>query len=309
MKKILIPVLFASCVVLTTTSCKKDGATDAQQSEVKISSDADANDIVEFSNNFQQISQSRFNNLNKIESYISQVPTKISSPSTLVLPPVLVPVRKFDTTLGNAFGKEKENLQKQINELEVAYNAIAEKAATLIAYMKAEDFKDDQGAKAKTLTDELSKEIAAYDKLQEEYENKMMPIVNDAENVILKDHPMKEYIIGSKKALREAEVLIDEIHAQADSKTYNEQQLQPLYDKLEKAYQENSKREFKVSDSNYKSKETLYASFNKGTEEFLGIVRKEMRASSESKTLKSNQLQNIDQTYDSMIDKYNNLVN
>ena len=307
MKKILVPVMFAACITFSAVSCKKENAEEGTAT-VEVKDEGKANEIIEFNNNFLSKYRNRTSNVDKMVEYANKVEGKIKGTTTMLFATPIMPSVGRDAKLTDAFGKDKEAFEKMFADLEAKYKLIADKYETLKAYMAAEDYKDDKGAKAAALRDEINAESKSYFELNDAFHAKLRPVAEAAENIILKDHPLKEYIIGSKKVLSEADELVEQIYNQYEAQQYDTAVLQAGYDKLEKALKENEAREFKVSDAQYEYKKSGYQNFNKSIESYLGTIRKEMRDAASSKKFTDAQIGSIESAYKSVISNYNSFV-
>jgi hypothetical protein len=73
------------------------------------------------------------------------------------------------------------------------------------------------------------------------------------QKVILKDHPMKEYIISSKNVMNSLDSVIDLLGKQYEGK-FNEAEAQKKYDEFARLVEANSKMDFNVKDQQYSYK-------------------------------------------------------
>ncbi len=300
--------MFAACIAFSIVSCKKENTKDGTPTTLEVKDEGKANEIIEFNNNFLSKYRNRTSNVEKMMDYANKVEGKIKGTTTMLFATPIMPSVGRDAKLTDAFGKDKETLEKMFTDLETKYKLITDKYEALKAYMAAEDYKDDKGTKAAALRDEINTESKAYFDLNDAFHAKLKPIAEAAENIILKDHPLKEYIVGSKKVLSEADALIEQVYNQYEAQQYDAAVLQAGYDKLEKALKENQAREFKVSDAQYEYKKSGYEDFNKSIENYLGTLRKEMRDVESSKNFTDSQISSIESAYKSVISTYNSFV-
>lgn len=308
MKKILLPLVFAATIAFTAISCNKDGKKAEKQSSVNIEDENDANKIIEFNNKYIDLDRRQRSNVDRLVDFADNALRKIQGDRFAIANAIVVPNIGSVKEVPNLFGKEQAEMEKIFTEQQKIYADLNEKKEALQSYLKAEDFKDDQGAKGKTLADEIVKLAEQYYSESLKFSEKLRPIADDAEAIILKDHPLKEHIIGSKKALNEVESAYLLIIEQYNNETYDGEKINGLYAKIENELKNNTERSFDTSDPTYARKENSYKEFNKEIETFLGALRKLNRDSEQTKTIKEHQIRQIESAYNSVISDYNSFV-
>lgn len=309
MKKILFPAFMVVAISFTTVSCKKNTTTTADRKEVvAVDNDKDANAIIEFNNSLLEKRERRASTLTRISSYLEGVEDFIAGNRPVLIPPIgMIDISKA-VDAPDALGKNKDEVTKLVEESKVKYDAIKAKTDELVAYIKAEDFKDDNSAKAKTLKAEIIKLGDEYTAIENKINTIMSPIADGAEEIILKDHPLKDYIIGSKDVLNKALKLEETLNNQITSNKFDMAAFRKQYAELETAVKTNTAREFKVEDASLTSKKGYYESFNKAGEEYLGEVRKIMRAAETAGKFTPEHSEDIYNAYEGLLRSYNNFV-
>ncbi len=136
----------------------------------------------------------------------------------------------------------------------------------------------------------------------------LQPIADGAEETILKDHPLKDYILGSKKVLAQSQNITTLVTDQYNEDVYDIPAIKKQYDSLEKEIKANTAREFKVTEATLKSKKVSFESFNKEADIFLATLRKVLREAETSKTISVAQATEIQNGYQSVVSRYNNFV-
>lgn len=309
MKKILVSVLLAAAMIPTVTSCKNDTKTDAEGREIVAADNAeDANAIIAFNNDLLQKREKRNSHIGRIGSYIDRVDDYISGRTPVLIAPIAVMDMSKIGEVPDAVGKNKEQLEKWMEESETSYSDIKKKTDELAAYLKAEDYKDDKGTKATTLKKQIAKAVADYRTAEEKINKVMQPIADGAEELILKDHPLREYIIGNKKVFAGAENLTTLVNSQFETGNFDAEAVKKAYSSLETDVKTNKDREFKVTEKVYESKKGYYDSFNKEAESFLGTVRKVLRDAEPARKFTEQQVSEINTAVDDLLSRYNNFV-
>ncbi len=309
MKKILVPVLLIAAMTFSVTSCKKETKTAADGNEIVAADNAeDANAIIEFNNNLLQKREKRNSHIVRIGSYIDRVDDYISGRTPVLIAPIAVMDMSKIGEVPDAVGKDKEQLEKWMKESEASYTGIKKKTDELAAYLKAEDYKDDKGAKARILKEEIVKAATGYRAIEEKINKVMQPKADGAEELILKDHPLREYIIGNKKVFAGAENLTVMISRQFETGNFDAEAVKKAYSSLEAVVAANKEREFKVTEKVYESKKGYYDNFNKEAESFLGTVRKVLRDAEPSREFNEQQVNEVNTAVENLLSRYNNFV-
>lgn len=309
MKKILISVLLGAAMVAAVTSCKNETKTNTEGKEVvEVSNADDANAIIEFNNNLLQKREGRNAHIVRIANYIDRVDDYISGRTPVLIAPIAVLDMSKTGDVPAAVGKDKEQLEKWVEESASKYGVIKEKTDELAAYLKAEDYKDDKGAKATALKEEIAKSVTAYRDIEEKINSVMQPLADSAEQIILKDHPLREYIIGNKKVFAGAENITTMINGQFESGIFDAAAVKKAYNSLEADVKTNSERVFKVEDKAYETKKGYYDNFNKEAESFLGTVRKVLRDAEPSHKFTEQQVSEVNSAVEDLLSRYNNFV-
>lgn len=309
MKKVILIVGMLS-VATFQISCKKDGDIANSKSNAKVDNMDDANSLVDFNNDMLAEYKSKTEVVDRILQYASQAVKKASGENNVMLMPIIstVFVKKVDT-VPKAFGKDKDVLDKELKTFKDKYDNIKKKAEELKSYMSAEDYKDDKGAKAASLYKEIEADANIFLTAGDAILDKMKPAVDVAEQVTLKDHPLKDYIISSKKVLNALDASYAIVDKQFVSGKFNEAEAQKSYDDLAKSLEANVAQKFDVKDAQYAHKSTSYDDFNKKISNYLDGFRKVIRDSKAAGSISESDINTMDSDYDSVINSYNSFVN
>lgn len=294
------------------SSSKDDGSTKLLDND----DDKKANEIIAFNNGFLQISKSYSSYINQFERYFTSVNNSIKAASEgndYLIPPMLpisvsVVTYKTPKKVPDAFGDAQKEMQKDFEIVNNNYKSIKESADSLDKYFRAEDFKDDKGARSRSIQENASKLATEYFEAYARIMKTMQPYADDAEVIVLKDHPLKEQILSSKKVLMLVETYLDEVDKQVVAKTYNEAELQKKYNDIEAAAQKNAVLKIEERSNDYKFRKTRFEEFNKSADGFLGAARKFMRDRKENKNDQSDPLREINNAYDKVLSSYNYFV-
>lgn len=309
MKKMLFPALLLCGMGLTVVGCKKDVSVNADGKEVvAVDNMDDANAIIEFNNGLIEKSSKNRSNLERVVRYLGSMDAFIAGQTPVLIPPITMPSMSKLAEAPDALGKNKEAVKTLVADSTKKIDDIKKKTDELVTYIKAEDYKDDKGAKAQTYKAEIMKLIDDYYVTEDKLSAILQPIADGAEETILKDHPLKDYILGSKKVLTLSQNITTAVTDQYNEDVYDIPAIKKQYDVLEKEIKANTAKEFKVSDASLQSKKGYYESFNKEGDNFLATLRKVLREAETSKTITEGQASEIQNGYQNIVSRYNNFV-
>ena len=154
---------------------------------------------------------------------------------------------------------------------------------------------------------DIDAEAQAFFTAGENILTKMKPATDAAEEVILKDHPMKEFIVSSKGLMSSMDSVMDVLDKQYAG-DFNEAEAQKKYDEFEKVVADNSKKVFNVKEQQYAYKKTQFESVNQKASDFLDKFRKLIRDSKSTGKIPDSNIQEMDSAYESVLNSYNSFV-
>lgn len=192
----------------------------------------------------------------------------------------------------------KDKLKESIKNASDAFNNTKESYTTLRNYVRNEDFKDDDWEKGKELTESIKENISKFYDNQELSYKILKPIADEAEEELLKDHPLKENLIATKTDLNLAVEIVGIVYAEQidmDALTAKYKELEANYAKHKDLTPDLLKKQ---------NKDTYYNSFYQEIEEFLGEVRKCKRDGK----ITEREAEGIGRDYKNLIGYYNRFV-
>jgi len=308
MRKIIVLAMALTFTSVSVISCKKD-VSKLGKSVLNLGSADEANAIIDFNNNFLDSYKNTSRHIESILRYADGAVAKAKGGNTMIMPVIGSMDYAFSKIkeIPSGFDKDKAAIEADFNTYKAKKESIEKKFEELKSYMNSEDYKDDKGAKADALTKDIETEAQALFTAGENVVAKIKPATDAAEEVVLKDHPMKEYIISSKKVMNSLDFNIDVLDKQYSGK-FNEAEAQKKYDELAKAVEANSKLEFNVKDPQYSYKKSLFESFNKSASSFLDTYRKLIRNAKGAGKISDSDIQQLDSSYESVLNAYNSFV-
>ncbi|WP_346985390.1 DUF3829 domain-containing protein [Chryseobacterium sp. POE27] len=307
MKKMMM-IALALSVSVTVVSCKK--GLDKIENAVKQAGEDQSQAIIDFNNNFLDSYKSSSRHVDNIIKYAEAAVKKSKGETVYSMPMV---INSMDYSLSkikgvpSGFDSEQKIIEADLNTYKAKKESIEKKYEELKSYITSEDYKDDQGAKALALQKDIDAEAKAFFTVGENIVTKIKPATEAAEEIILKDHPMRDYIVSSKSVMNDLDAVMDILDKQY-TQGFNEAEAQKKYNELEKAVDVNTKKEFDVKGQQYAYKKTLFENFNKRATEFLDKYRKLIRDSKSSNQIPDSNTQEISSAYDSVLNSYNSFV-
>lgn len=307
MKKMMM-IALALSVSVTVVSCKK--GIDKIENAVKQAGEDQSQAIIDFNNNFLESYKSSSRHVDNIIKY-AEAAVKKSKGETVYSMPVVINSMDYSLSkikgVPSGFDSEQKIIEADLNTYKAKRESIEKKYEELKSYITSEDYKDDQGAKALALQKDIDAEAKAFFTVGENIVTKIKPATEAAEEIILKDHPMRDYIVSSKSVMNDLDAVMDILDKQY-TQGFNEAEAQKKYNELEKAVDINAKKEFDVKAQQYAYKKTQFENFNKNAGDFLDKYRKLIRDSKSSNRIPDSNIQEISSAYDSVLNSYNSFV-
>ncbi|MGI9652526.1 DUF3829 domain-containing protein [Chryseobacterium sp. RLHN22] len=307
MKKVMM-VALALSLSAASISCKK--GLDKIENAVMKAGENESQAIIDFNNDFLDSYKSSSRHIENIVKYAESAVKKSHGETVYSMPLV---INSMDYSLSkiknvpSGFEKDKTIIEADFNTYKAKRESIEKKYEELKSYITSEDYKDDKGAKAEALQKEIEAEAKEFFIAGENILAKIKPATEAAEEVILKDHPMKEFIVSSKSLMNSMDSVMDVLDKQY-THGFNEAEAQKKYDEFEKVVAENSKKEFNVKETQYVYKKTQFESVNKNASDFLDKFRKLIRDSKSTKQISDSNIQQMDSAYESVLNSYNTFV-
>ncbi|WP_316827670.1 DUF3829 domain-containing protein [Pedobacter miscanthi] len=309
--------LTALALVLSVTACKNDGKKDSNGKSTYAEADEkDVNEIIEYNNVMVSFTDKNNGYIKRIESNIIRIEKGLGNPNDrfaftgLLMPFSMSTISgsriKPDTPPSALSNDDQKFFKENVVSMTGVLDKIKATYKSLDEYIKAEDWKDDKGVKGKALVDSIysmGKKYYAYDEV---VLAKLNVIGDDAERVILKTHPLREYIFALKddrSAATEFTKLL------ASNKNYKsiETKAKAAYQALED--QHNKHVAMVAPDATkFPGKDGYFRNFNERLNDYLIAARKMMRDAATSGKLTEYNIEELVRDQDSMRSAYNNFV-
>lgn len=307
MKKIVCSSLFFAIIVATVVSCKNFGNNAAYNEK----SSKAASNIIEYTNLIVDMSNSHNRYLEQAAENSDRIEKGLQNPNdpfsfSGIIKPFNTPSRysklKAEEPVSDLSKEDQAFFKEKVTTYTTLYNSLKKSNDELHDYLTAQDYKDDKGAKGYVLIDTIRNKIQRVYALKSELMKKVETVADASEEVILKDSPLKDYIIAMKSDMKATRQLIDLL--ESDKYAVIADKAKAQYDLLEAAHTKHAA--INLADAKKTSKDNQFTSFYERFHSFLLDTRKILRDATEKGELTESDISVLDRDYDMLINSYNN---
>jgi len=311
--------LLVLAVAISFTACKsgdKKESDSKEKTEYAEADNDDANQIVEYNNVLVSLTDQNNAYLKRVDENLQKLAKGLANPNDrfafigIVSPYASSSIShsqlKPETPPSALSSDDQKYFKENVTGLNGTLAKIKDTYKALNDYIKAEDWKDDKSAKGNKLIDSIYSMSKTYYKYDENLLAKLEVIGDDAERIVLKTHPLKEYIFAMKddrKAVGDFNKLIIE------TKNFKAEE-----GKIKSAYEtlvaQNTKHtEMAAPDATkFPSKDGSFKNFNESFKDYLIEAKKTIRDASASGKLAESDLEDLIRKHDYMRTTYNYFV-
>jgi hypothetical protein len=271
-----------------------------------------ANNIIAYTNAIVDLSNSHNSYLERVISNTDRIEKGLQNPNdrfafTALITPFVTSSFKSKDATGEPAKELSSDDKKFFKENVSSYMTVFERIKTtykdLDQYIKAEDFKDDKGEKGKLFVDSLHHDVQLAYSLKGTLMKRVNEVADASEEVILKDSPMKDYVIAMKSDMKAIRQFIDYTYENGNNYAAAAPKIKEQYDALEAAKAKHEKLDQDKAKEAHK--DSQFRSFYEKMTSLLGDARKMMRTGAEKGVLTENDLSSLESDYDYMITTYN----
>ncbi len=164
----------------------------------------EAQDIIRFNNAFVQVDDRNNGYLEDVKTNLAKVVAEIQSSSPyfeISMPyedPLLNAVEDLSKIPAALTSADQKFFKTNIDLMSTLYGQIKSSYKTLHDYMRAEDYKDDNYIKGKSLVALLDSLGSRYYTIQSGISQKLGPVTDGAERIIMAKNPLKDFIYAMK---------------------------------------------------------------------------------------------------------------
>jgi hypothetical protein len=318
MKKIARLLIFPGFITATLIiSCQNHDKDSKAKTQYAKANDDDANSIIKYNNALLALDDNRDSYLKRLSNSINGMKSIFENPKSAV--PTIGAFEPYETpyiprlgenpsTPPNALSSsDKKFFKDSVAQLNALYTQIKAVYKGMRNYEKAQDYKDDNGAKGKALIDSINVLGNRYYQLDDHVRAKITLIADDAERIILKDHPLKEHIYAMKddrNKVTEINILLDSC---ANNYKTSEAKVQAAFQTL-KSQNEKHTAMTLPGGQEYVSKKSSFSRFNDSVNDYLLELKRIMRDASSSGKITESDLKSLGYKSETIRTYYNNFV-
>ncbi|KIO76577.1 hypothetical protein TH53_14120 [Pedobacter lusitanus] len=319
MKKTITSTLCCILLLLAVISCtnnKKDNNTQNESSASAETGSADkASRIIEYTNLVVDMANSHNSYLKNILSNTEQIEKGLRNPKNLFAFTGVITPHLIQAGLRNMNGV---TIEKPVDELGkenqayfktqiTQYNTIFEKLQNnykqLDDYLKAQDYKDDNGTKGYLMIDTIRNTVQKLYTGKLVLMKKVNEVADAAEIVVLKDSPLKDYIIAMKTDMKTFRNFIDLLADNGSNYAKIKDKAQAGYRELENSQTKNAA--LNIENAKKANKDGQYKRFYESFHDLLLRTKKTLRDAGTSGKLTKTDIDDLDRDYDGLIRNYN----
>ncbi|WPV66641.1 MULTISPECIES: DUF3829 domain-containing protein [unclassified Chitinophaga] len=306
----LVIAMFVSSTSCNNTSGKKPGASEYSENSAESASHIIeyTNLIVDMSNKHNSYLEDVVNNTTKLEEALKHpndhyrfitINKPFSAPDFHQFNQKV----KIDEPVKELSSPDKKFFKDSITKYQGLFATMQATNNRMHEYITAEDYKDDKGSKGYAIIDTLRGQIAQLYSLKSAIVKKVEVVADASEQIILKDSPLKEYIIAMKKDMGNIRSFIDLLGSE-EKYAGIEAKAKAQYDSLEKAQAEHA--QINIDNAKKANEDHSFNTFYDDFHKLLLNARKRMRDAGEKGHFESYDLESLDSDYDSLVRDYNN---
>lgn len=310
--------LLVMAIAISFTACKSGDKKkeDGAKTEYAEADNDDANQIVEYNNVLVGLTDKNNEYLKRLDENLQKIDKGLDNPNDrFAFIGIISPYSssafstsklKPETPPSALSSDDQKYFKENVAGLNETMTKIKDTYKSLDDYLKAEDWKDDKSVKGKKLIDSIYSMSKAYYKYDENLLAKLEVIGDDAERIILKTHPLKEYIFAMKddrKAVGDFnKVMMDTKNFKAD-----EAKIKSAYAALEA--QNKKHTEMDAPDATkFPSKDGSFNRFNESFKDYLIEAKKTLRDASATGKLTESDIEDLVRKHEYMRTTYNYFV-
>lgn len=311
--------LLVVAVAISFTACKggdKKENKNENKTEYADAGNDDANEIVEYNNVLVSLTDQNNAYLKRVDENLQKISKALMNPDNqFAFMGIVSPYSsssfshsklKPETPPSALSNDDQKYFKENVAGLNETLAKIKDTYKTLDDYIKAEDWKDDKSAKGNKLIDSIYSMSKTYYRYDENLLAKLEVIGDDAERIVLKTHPLKEYIFAMKDDRKAAgefnKLIIGTKNFKAD-----EGKIKSAYESL--TAQNTKHTEMDAPDAaKFPSKDGSFKTFNESFKDYLIEAKKAIRDASAAGKLTESHAEDLIRKYDYMRTTYNYFV-
>ncbi|WP_160714087.1 YiiG family protein [Chitinophaga solisilvae] len=311
MKKTILYTSLSVSLLLASASCN-NSSKGGNAADYENKSAEAASHVIEYTNLLIDISNKQNDYIDRVLENLDKIEKGLHKPDDhfafigIISPSYHGPLRyskvKAEEPVDELSSEDKKFFKEKVGVYNTAFKKIQDQYGQLSDYLKAQDYKDDKSVKGLALVDSVRLSTQQLLTIKAELIGKVNKIADASEAIVLKDSPLKDYILAMKADLQAVRSFIDIVESDS-SFTKVKDKAQTAYNALEKAQSEHS--QIKIDNAKEAHKDNAYKLFYDRMHDFLLESRKILRDAGDAGSLTQYQLDNLNRNYDYLIERYN----
>lgn len=198
--------------------------------------------------------------------------------------------------------EDNQFFKESMAEIRDNFNALMEDCSELFKYIRNQDYKDDDYAGGQVIADRITERYNLINERKSEVLDKRDELGDQAERVLLQDHPLRDPIFALKDELDNFRELYAVLYAYNDGEATIEE-MDAAYKATEESVEKHTGQYAELLEE-YREKSS-YDQFYKVCDEALGNCRRIMRKAREGRKFDNNDLNTFSSNYNRIISAYN----
>lgn len=273
-----------------------------------------ASHVIEYTNLLIDIANKQNDYITRVSENAEKIAKGLKNPSDRfafmgIIPPMYFdsprPMNKVkaDEPVGELSSEDRKFFKEKVAINTAAFKKLNDQYKQLNDYLKAEDYKDDKSAKGYALVDSIRASTQELMANKAVLMKKVNEIADASEAIVLKESPLKDYIIAMKADLKSVRDFVELTEQSGGNYASIKDKANAAYAALEKAQTEHS--QLNLDNAKKENKESSFKSFYDRLHDFLITAKKIMRDGSDSGKIDDNQVETLGRNYDYLINSYN----
>lgn len=315
MKRSVLYFALGASLLTTFVSCNETGKKDGNTAYADKSASS-ANDVIEYTNLIVDLSNKNSDYVERLVNNADRVTQMLSGKgnptflSTIIKPIMIGMISHGKVKVEEPVDALNKEDQQFFKEKVASFKGSFEKLKTtytqLDDYLRAQDYKDDKGAKGLALADSIRSGAQLFFEQKSILMKRVSEVADASEAIILKDSPLKDYVLAMKGDMQAVRDYINLLGENGADFTKISDKAQAAYDALEKNQATHAGLD--MANAAKENKEGYYKSFYDSFHDFLITAKRIMRDAKEKGEMTDSQLESLDSALDSMISRYNSFT-
>ncbi|MFX1707584.1 DUF3829 domain-containing protein [Chitinophaga sp. CC14] len=315
MKRSVLYLALGAALLTTFVSCNETGKKDSNAA-YEDKSASSANDVIEYTNLIVDLSNKNSDYVERLVNNADRVTELLSrngNPAFLssIIKPIMISMIshgkvKVEEPVDALNKADQQFFKEKVASFKGSFDKLKTTYTQLDDYLKAQDYKDDKGAKGLALADSIRNNAQVFFEQKAVLMKRVSEVADASEAIILKDSPIKEYVLAMKADMQSVRDYINLLGEGGADFAKISDKAQAAYDALEKSQAAHAGID--MANAAKESKDGYYKNFYDSFHQFLLTAKRIMRDAREKGEMTDSQLESLDSALDTMIGRYNSFT-